>query len=82
MPLRRERGLFPVPTRPPSPQQAMMEFLKSVSRWQAMIDAVQKLVRRAGPPSASVIAAATNPHSDKLKKIKDFYLTEKAIFWA
>ena len=30
-----------------------------------MIDAVQKLVRRAGPPSASVIAAATNPHSDK-----------------
>ena len=32
---------------------------------QAMIEAVQKLVRRAGPPSASVIAAATNPHSDK-----------------
>jgi hypothetical protein len=32
---------------------------------QAMIEAVQKLVRRAGPPSASVIAAATNPNSDK-----------------
>ncbi|KAJ1481098.1 hypothetical protein T484DRAFT_1808757 [Baffinella frigidus] len=30
-----------------------------------MIEAVQKLVRRAGPPSASVIAAASNPHSDK-----------------